>query len=367
MAPVPGLTGIRGLLALYVVIHHCWLLAFPGYPHNTGPAWLGWLLHGRFAVVAFIVLSGFSLGLAPARNGWRLGGLRRYLGRRARRILPAYWAALTVSAVIAVLVPCLPLSEPPTPRSLLVYGLMLQDVVAAPAPNGAFWSIAVEAGLYLLFPLLLLLRRKAGAVVTLAVVTVPVTVLGPPTAGRYTVELVPLFTLGLLAAGVVHTSDRIRGLPWYGLSALAAAPMLTLIAVRGPEWAVSHYFWLDLAAGPAIAMFLAAVATRRPGRLLNHGPLPFLGGFSYSLYLIHMPIVALTHTLTTGSGPAAFGFTVAVALPLCLLSAHLLATFCEVPFLVRRLPTHPMQRRAPVPGPTAREGGRKTRSVSGRE
>jgi peptidoglycan/LPS O-acetylase OafA/YrhL len=66
-----------------------------------------------------------------------------------------------------------------------------------------------------------------------------------------------------------------------------------------------------------------------------------LGGFSYSLYLTHMPIVALTHTLTTGSGPAVFGFTVAVALPLCLLSAHLLATFCETPFLVRRLPTRP--------------------------
>jgi peptidoglycan/LPS O-acetylase OafA/YrhL len=170
---------------------------------------------------------------------------------------------------------------------------------------------------------------------------VPVMVLGPPTAGRYTVELAPLFTVGLLAAGVVHAGDRIRSLPWYGLSALAAAPILTLIAIRGPEWAVSHYFWLDLAAGPAIAMFLAAVATRRPGRLLNHGPLPFLGGFSYSLYLIHMPIVALTHTLTTGSGPAAFGFTMAVALPLCLLSARLLATFCEAPFLVRRPPTRP--------------------------
>lgn len=320
MTVVPGLAGIRGLLALYVVVHHCWMLAFPGYPDNTGPAWLGWLLHGRFAVVAFIVLSGFSLGIAPARNGWRLGGLTRYLRRRARRILPAYWAALAASALIAAAVPALPLSEPPTPGSLLIYGLLLQDVVAAPAPNGAFWSIAVEAGLYLAFPLLLLLRRKAGAVVTLAVVTVPIMVVGAPETGRYTVELAPLFTLGMLAAGV----DRTRRRPWFRRSALAATPVLMLIVIQGPAWTVTHYFWLDLAAGPAIAMFLIAVASRRRGPLLNDGPLPMLGGFSYSLYLIHMPIIALTHTMTSG-----FWATVALGVPSCLLAAWLFAAVFE--------------------------------------
>lgn len=75
---VPGLDGIRGVAALYVVGHHCWLLSFPGYPANTGPSWLGWLVHGRFAVVVFITLSGFSLAISPARNAWRLGGTLRY-------------------------------------------------------------------------------------------------------------------------------------------------------------------------------------------------------------------------------------------------------------------------------------------------
>ena len=41
---VAGLDGIRGLAALYVVVHHCWLLTFHGYPANTGPVWLGWML-----------------------------------------------------------------------------------------------------------------------------------------------------------------------------------------------------------------------------------------------------------------------------------------------------------------------------------
>jgi peptidoglycan/LPS O-acetylase OafA/YrhL len=344
---VPGLDGIRGLAALYVVVSHCWLLSFPGYPANTGPGWLGWLVHGRLAVVVFITLSGFSLALSPARNGWRLGGTVRFARRRARRILPAYWAALASSALIATVVPDLPLSEPPTLRSIVVYGLLLQDVTAAPAPNGVFWSIAVEAGLYLAFPLLVLARRRVGATATLAAVTVPVVVAGLlcpglSPAGRatgYTLEMAPLFTLGIVAAGIVAAGDRIRGLPWLGLAALTGAPVLTLIALRGSAWTVSHYYWLDLAVGPAIALFLAAVATRRPVRLLRLltcRPLQALGGYSYSLYLTHMPIVALISTLIvvphTGSRLSIFWITTVLAIPLCLTAARLFAAVFETPF-----------------------------------
>jgi len=71
---VTGLDGIRGLAALFVVVHHTYLESFPGYPVNTGPSWLAWLLYGHLAVVVFIALSGFSLAVAPARRAWQLGG-----------------------------------------------------------------------------------------------------------------------------------------------------------------------------------------------------------------------------------------------------------------------------------------------------
>ncbi|WP_239162702.1 acyltransferase family protein [Paractinoplanes rishiriensis] len=307
-AQIRGLDGIRGLLALYVVVHHCWLLTYPGYPANTGPAWLGWLVHGRLAVVAFIVLSGFSLATGPARDGWRLGGVRDFARRRARRILPPYWAALALSLVIV--------SDPPGPRSAVVHILLLQDLVAVRSPNGAFWSIAVEAGLYVAFPVLLLLRRRAGTTLTLAAVTVPVIVaglLGLAAPGRpigYTLEFLPLFTAGVVAAGARVTPR---------LAALAAAPVLLLIAVQGPVWTVRHYYWVDLAAGPAIALFLAAIAGGRPAalvRFLDSRPLRTLGGFSYSLYLIHLPVIAL---LTP-----AFA-----AVPVCLLLAWIFASLLE--------------------------------------
>ncbi|BCY12013.1 acyltransferase [Actinoplanes sp. L3-i22] len=320
---VAGLDGLRGLAALYVVLHHCYLLCYPGYPANTGPAWGGWLIHGRLAVVAFIVLSGFSLALAPARDGWRLGtGFAR---RRARRILPAYWAALLVSLALATLAGPLPMIHPADGRSAVVYALLLQDFVAAPAPNGAFWSIAVEAALYLVFPLLLLVRARFGAAATMAVACLPVIIAGPAGTTGFTWEMAPLFTLGLLAAGVAARPPR---LPWWWLTALAAAPVLTVIAWRGPVWTERHYFWIDLAIAPAFALLLIAVATARSAvatRLLTARPAALLGRCSYSLYLMHVPVIALiTHHVHRS-----FPVTVALAAPAAVLTATLFARVFE--------------------------------------
>src|SRR6478609_8057865 len=42
-----GLDGIRGLAALFVVLHHCWLAAFPGFPYADAPWWTAWLAFGH--------------------------------------------------------------------------------------------------------------------------------------------------------------------------------------------------------------------------------------------------------------------------------------------------------------------------------
>src|SRR5919202_6016010 len=92
-----GLDGVRGLAALFVVVNHLFLRAFPGYPVDRAPFWAAGFIYGLFAVVVFIVLSGFSLALAPARHGWRLDAVSHFARRRVRRIVPAYWAALAFS------------------------------------------------------------------------------------------------------------------------------------------------------------------------------------------------------------------------------------------------------------------------------
>ncbi|MFD8301036.1 acyltransferase family protein [Streptomyces sp. NPDC059690] len=344
---VRGLDGLRGLAALYVVLFHCWLYTFPGYPDSSAPAWLDGLMFGRVAVVFFLVLSGFSLAISPARHAWRSGGAAEFLRRRAWRILPPYWAALVLSLAISWFV--VPASHfgPPTAATVLVYGLVAQDVFTAPTPNGAFWSIGVEAELYLLFLLFLYVRRRTNAVVLVACVALPVIAGGLAAPGASPVEgdnwlaphLAPVFVAGMAGAGVVAASERVRRLPWAWFAALAALPVLVLGVVQGSVWTVNHYFWVDLAIAPAMTLLLAGVATGRPAvlvRLLTTRPVESLGGFSYSLYLIHLPIVlAVIRRVAphfVAPGLPTFLFTLAVALPVSVTGAWLFSKVFEIPF-----------------------------------
>lgn len=342
-----GLDGLRGLAALYVVLFHCWLYAFPGYPDSSAPRVLDVLMFGRIAAVFFLVLSGFSLAISPARHGWRSGGVAQFLRRRAWRILPPYWAALALSLVISLFV--VPASHygPPDGSSLLVYGLVLQDVFFAPTPNGAFWSIGVEAELYLLFPLILLVRRRFSAAAAVACVTLPVIVRGLLAPGSNPVEgdnwlaphLAPVFVAGVVGAGIVVASERVRRLPWGWFAVLAALPVLALGFVQGSVWTVRHYFWIDLAIAPAMTMLIAAIATGQPAflvRLLTTRPLQRLGDFSYSLYLIHLPIVLVVIRRVAphfvAPGLHTFCFTLLLGLPVSVLTAWLFSQIFELPF-----------------------------------
>ena len=343
-----GLDGLRGLAALFVVVNHVFLRAFPGYPVDHAPIWAAWFIYGRFAVVVFIVLSGFSLALSPARHGWRLDGILNFARRRARRILPPYWAALVFSLAVAWLVIPQPGQAVPGARSVAVNGLLVQNLVGAPIPNRAFWSMAVEAQLYLAFPLLLLMVRRWGAIVMVTTVTLIVAtvgVVGPHVARLDTFvvqsppDLAALFAVGIATAGIVRASRARRSWPWGWLALGAAVPVMATIWWRGSVWTLDHLFWVDLALGPAIACLLAGLATGRAAplrRLLDTRPLRTLGDSSYSLYLTHAPIVAVVYEKIVAGhvhqGVAAFVVSLALVLPLTILFARGFASVFERPF-----------------------------------
>src|SRR3954454_8164809 len=343
-----GLDGLPGLAALFVVVNHIFLRTFPGYPKDRAPFWAGWFIYGRFAVVVFIVLSGFSLALAPSRHGWRLDSVTRFAYRRARRILPAYWAALAFSLAVAWLVVPPPGQGLPTGKSVVVNGLLVQNIVGAPSPNRSFWSMAVEAQLYVAFPLLLLMVRRFGAFVMVAAVTLLVAAVGivGPNVSRLDTfviqsppDLAALFALGILAAGIVGASEARRSWPWGWLALAAAAPVLAAIWWRGSAWTLGHLLWVDLALGPAIACLLAALATGRPARLvrlLDARPVRSLGVSSYSLYLTHGPIVVVVYERIVAGrirqGVPAFVVSLVLVVPLTIVFARAFAALFEAPF-----------------------------------
>jgi peptidoglycan/LPS O-acetylase OafA/YrhL len=346
---VVGLDGIRGLAALYVVLYHIFLRAWSGYPGaNHAPFWAAWLSHGRGAVAMFIALSGFSLGLGPARSGWRFKSIATYAHRRVWRILPPYWAALGFSLVMTWFVLAQPGWAVPNGKSVVVYGLLVQDVFAVGSPNRAFWSIAIEAQLYILLPLLLLLVRRVSAYVMVglvAAVVVTIGVLGPhvplmnSALVKFTPDLAVLFAVGLLAAGIVTAGERTRSRPWAGYALAAAVPVIALMVVKGSTWSYDNLFWLDLAWAPAIGCFLTAIATSRPRfvvRFLDSRVPRSLGSCSYSLYLTHAPIViAVSYGLVLGrvaAGTPTFFVLVAILLPVTACFARLFAAVFEIPF-----------------------------------
>jgi peptidoglycan/LPS O-acetylase OafA/YrhL len=375
---VHWLDGVRGLAALFVVVHHMWLRVWPGFPRNDGPWWVGPLLYGHLAVAVFIVVSGFSLALAPMGNDMELrGGTRTFIRRRAWRILPAYWAALVFATVISFGV----LSHLPAPtvaKGFVVHGLLLQDAIGSVTPNGAFWSIAVEWQIYFVFPLILLLARRIS--LEAAVAATAAVVLGAHFLARtgapfdkldhLTPQFLALFAFGVLAMGAARRGQWVRR----GFAAVAIATIGAVVlgaAVQGSTWLVPRYFWVDLVFGTGIACVLGVMymggAQWLRGALTSRVCLR-LGLFSYSLYLVHAPLIGLIHKYAIApydlSALEQFAVLIAVGLPLILLFAYGFHLLFEAPFLRSRswsaLGEHPLVRtlKLPVRRPRAEDARR---------
>jgi peptidoglycan/LPS O-acetylase OafA/YrhL len=350
---VRWLDGVRGAAAMFVVLHHIWLTSYPSFPAVTGPWWLGWLLYGHMAVAIFIVVSGFSLSLAPMRHGGELsGGMRRFLRRRAWRILPAYWAALILSLLVTAVLLRPELGPGPLAKSLGVHGLLLQDVVGSETPNGALWSIAIEWQIYFVFPLILLAARRSS-VTTAVLMTTCAVLLAHMVAGLggplhkiegLTPQFLALFALGALAVslgGGVRAQALRR--PLAAVSLLTFGGFVALALVEGSEWVVARFFWMDLLFGVAVASALAVLYAGGlvPLRKVLASRLAlWFGLFSYSIYLIHDPIIGVLHKYVFGplhlSPLATFGLTLVLGLPLILALCYGFHRVFEAPFLYRR-------------------------------
>ena len=107
-------------------------------------------------------------------------------------------------------------------------------------------------------------------------------------------------------------------------------------------WTLTHLLWVDLALGPAVACLLVALATGHPAALvrgLDSRPIRSLGLWSYSVYLLHEPIVVVVYQRFVlhryHHGATAFLVTVGLVLPLTVVLAWVSASVFERPFLRR--------------------------------
>lgn len=371
------LDGVRGLAALFVVLHHAWLLTADRFPIAAETGLLGlltnWLLYGHLAVDVFIVLSGFCLMLPVARSGDALaGGARGFFVRRARRILPPYFAALAVSvALTAGLQAWNGDAIHLNGGDLLANALLLQDVLpqTALAFNPPFWSVAVEWKIYFLFPLLVLILNRAGkrrrpavllltAALGYGIVDVVLT-LAPHLPLSELAHSCPwyvfLFGMGVCAGSVAAAApkeDDAAGerRKWVGVAAMSYVLLAVLLAAFGwrrQESDLSRYFpIIDAVAGAFTASLLIVlgVGPAEAGplrRALSTTPLVRAGTWAYSLYLLHFPLLRLltermVKPLLPDAGRVAhFGALALFGVPLVLLASWAFFRVVERPFLSR--------------------------------
>lgn len=344
------LTVIRGVCSLYVVVSHVWFQIWPAMHPPLGygirPSGItywstAWMYNGHFAVVVFIVLSGFSLRAAmPTKDqGFSVS---RFFRRRIRRICPPYYAALLLSLAAALTFAKdstgsqWDISIPVTAEGVLTHALMLQDFFDFSMINYTHWSIAAEFHLYLLFPVFLWLGARWGWIVTLALVAafVGLLILGLGRMNLFPAAycgLLLYFVLGIATAAI---RPKIADNPRMQYAAIVAGAGGLIVAflfatLIGFDRVENNLIALDSAVATSAAFLIAAASSRTApiaSRSVRMLLLP-IGRYSYSLYLIHAPVVFLCWTAMRSLFPSITGMGLLVALEVIAVAVSLAVSY----------------------------------------
>jgi peptidoglycan/LPS O-acetylase OafA/YrhL len=345
----PHVEGLRGVAALYVFVFHIWQTAVQHPATATLGAWFastGFLQYGHFSVAAFIVVSGFCLGLPVAQKPGKAFDPKRFFARRARRLMPAYVPVVLLSTIpfaLSALLVGRHVNGPHIGIAVALHLALIHNLFYATTEylNGPLWSIALECQIYVVFALLLVpLWRRYGLVVPLlAACAFGFT---PHLLHGYLDWSVPwlivLFVFGVVAADLCARRELPK-LPWNWLAlGFGAVTFAFLLGYRDgvrPDWAAAG---MDMLIGVTIALFFVAAHRDErivPARLLAARPVVFLGTFSYSLYLIHAPLVDLVGALLyrIHAGVALSALVWAAMIGAVLVCAYLFYRIFERPYL----------------------------------
>lgn len=329
--------GLRAIAVTSVVLFHATLTPFSG---------------GFVGVDVFFVISGFLIGDIVNREAAEgRFSFTTFYARRARRILPALVAVTLVTLAI-----CLVLLETGELRGYLKSGLfallglsnihffLSSDYFAAASHFDPFlmtWSLGVEEQFYVFLPpILLLVYRLAPRHVFATVAGLSaLSLLGglllttrEPQAAFY---LLPTRAWEMGAGVLLALWQARRGSP----ELTRSASLGEVLALAGLALVIGPIVFYDettpfpgsAAILPVLgtALLLSTPGSRINRSLLSLGPMRMIGMLSYSWYLTHWPLMALTR-LVSFSDPSTEVLSLMAVISLGL--AYLSWRFVEQPF-----------------------------------
>lgn len=302
--PIPKLhfsfiDALRGLAALWVVLFHAHLgdrLAHLSAILSTAVVAIVFE-QGGLGVPIFFTLSGFVMAHSLRNATISVDFLKQFALRRFARLNPPYYASiafvllLAAAAAAAKHEPFLPMDAPLSPQRLFAHLLYLQDVVGVKHFNDVYWTLCLEVQFYFAFVGLLWLSQslqvhrhwtweRTVAIVfggaALASLLHPFGIV--PLIAR-PVWFLPHFHSFL--AGVFAYwgwQQRINPSAFYAF----VGPLAVAAIARESSFALT-------AAVVAITLLEFGQAQRLS--LLSQPMFQWLGKVSYSLYLIHTPVL----------------------------------------------------------------------------
>ncbi|THD44676.1 MAG: acyltransferase [Bradyrhizobium sp.] len=309
----PELDGLRAIAIALVLLGHFDLAPFGG---------------GFAGVDIFFVLSGFLITVQCADAGdalpWRrIGG---FYVRRFWRIAPAYLAVVAATAFIGVHIVLADdarrLETSAAASALFAANLFFNNDLGYFAPSAIYspllhlWSLGVEAQFYLIWPLVIRLVLSRTTAKRLAIIgAIGAVSFALSTVLSFTDAKTAFFSLpsrlwefGAGGALALAPQFAARVAQWRRASHLAAAALVVLLVA--PFLFDGDSVWPAPLAAIVVAPTAALIVfARSPGgvayRLLSLAPLTWFGRISYSLYLVHWPLVTLaTYSVFPAAAPA---------------------------------------------------------------
>ena len=341
----PDIDGIRAIAILSVVLYHA------GVPFLTG---------GFTGVDIFFVISGYLIGghiFSEVRTG--SFSYLRFYQRRAKRILPAFYAVLVFTILVALLM-LSPAEAGLFGRHGFAATLSAENVELwrtsdlyfqadrALNPLLMAWSLGVEEQFYAVIPFLMVLlariRRRLLLPAILTICTLSFLFawrrLGTHPAFVFYMLPARAWELGVGVALAVAELSRKRHAAFHltgeDLSAETPAPSALLTQLMGLTGLASMLAPMALlntttpfpgaAALPSVlgaALVIAVPASWINRRLLSLPPLVFIGRISYSWYLWHWPLLIFVRiAFGVNLPPAAVALTIAASLAAAVLSYY---------------------------------------------